>query len=158
MRCPFCSVDHDKVIDSRSCQDGLAVRRRRECLSCKRRFTTYEKLEYVNLRVVKKDRTREEFDPAKIRFGLEKACWKRQISAEQIDRVVNAVVKQVYELQDSEIDSQSLGKMVMEHLARLDQVAYVRFASVYREFKDVREFMEELRPMLELGGAANKPR
>lgn len=158
MRCPFCGDDHDKVIDSRSCQDGLAIRRRRECLSCEKRFTTYEKLEHVKLRVVKKDHTREEFDPEKIRYGLEKACWKRSITADQIERVVTEIVKQVYELQDSEIDSQSLGRMVMEHLARLDQVAYVRFASVYREFKDVREFMDELRPMLNELGPLNKPK
>lgn len=148
MRCPFCRVDNDKVIDSRACEDGFSIRRRRECLQCERRYTTYERLEDITVKVVKKDGVREPFAREKIRSGLQKACWKRPISDDQIEAVVTAVESEVYALGEDEIDSHWLGECVMAELAKLDQVAYVRFASVYREFKDVRDFVDELRPIL----------
>jgi transcriptional repressor NrdR len=148
MRCPFCRTDNDRVIDSRASEDGFAIRRRRECLSCKRRYTTYERLEESTIKVVKKDGTRTPFEREKIKRGLEKACWKRPISDARIDAVVCAIENDVYGNFESEVDSRLLGAMVMEKLRQLDQVAYVRFASVYREFKDVRDFVEELQPML----------
>lgn len=148
MICPFCRVDNDRVIDSRTSQDGLAIRRRRECLACKRRFTTYERVEEMSLRVVKKDGNRVPFEREKITRGLEKACWKRPIGPDDIERVVTAIEKEVYETYDSEVGSRELGELVMRHLSKLDQIAYVRFASVYREFKDVREFVNELEPIL----------
>jgi transcriptional repressor NrdR len=148
MKCPFCRTDNDKVIDSRGSDDGFAIRRRRECLSCGRRYTTYERLHEVNLKVVKKDNVRDNFDPEKIREGLLKACWKRPVSAVQIEDMVTRIEQQIYSSFDMEIDSQDLGEIVMNELMKVDQVAYVRFASVYREFKDVRDFVEELEPML----------
>ncbi|MEC9092673.1 MAG: transcriptional regulator NrdR [Planctomycetota bacterium] len=148
MKCPFCRTDNDKVIDSRGSNDGFAIRRRRECLSCGRRYTTYERLHEVNLKVVKKDNVRDNFDPEKIREGLLKACWKRPVSAVQIEDMVTRIEQQIYSSFDMEIDSQDLGEIVMNELMKVDQVAYVRFASVYREFKDVRDFVEELEPML----------
>jgi transcriptional repressor NrdR len=149
VKCPFCKYDNDRVIDSRASQDAYAIRRRRECLSCGRRYTTYERLEEPVLKVVKKDGSREPFDRQKIKAGLEKACWKRPISAEQIEELLTAVERAVYSEFDSEVDSRHVGELVMRHLRKLDQVAFVRFASVYREFKDVRDFVEELEPMLE---------
>jgi transcriptional repressor NrdR len=149
MRCPFCHVDNDRVIDSRASEDGVAIRRRRECLGCGRRLTTYERYEPTSLKVIKKNGVREPFEREKIRRGLQRACWKRPISDEQIDNVVNAVEIAIADHLDDEIDSRTLGEMVMEHLSRLDQVAFVRFASVYREFKDVRDFVNELKPMLQ---------
>lgn len=148
MKCPYCRADNDKVIDSRASDDGYAIRRRRECLGCGRRYTTYERLHEVNLKVVKKDNVRDNFDPAKIREGLQKACWKRPVSADQIEDMVSRVEQEVYSRYDMEIDSQELGEIVMNELMKVDQVAYVRFASVYREFKDVRDFVDELEPML----------
>ena len=149
MKCPFCRVDNDRVIDSRASEDGFAIRRRRECLDCKRRYTTYERLEEMNIKVVKKTSEREPFSREKIRQGLEKACWKRPISDDQIEAVVSATEREVYANFDSEVDSGELGELVMQHLGELDQVAFVRFASVYREFKDVRDFVDELQPMLQ---------
>jgi len=148
MRCPFCRVDHDRVTDSRTCDDGQLIRRRRECLSCGRRFTTYERVEEMSVKVVKKDGVREPFQRQKIRDGLEKACWKRPIKGEQIDAVVSAIEREVYSQFEDEVDSRQLGEIVMAHLSTLDQVAFVRFASVYREFKDVRDFVGELQPIL----------
>ncbi|MCE9607872.1 MAG: transcriptional regulator NrdR [Planctomycetia bacterium] len=148
MICPFCRVDNDRVIDSRTSQDGLAIRRRRECLACKRRFTTYERVEEMSLRVVKKDGNRVPFEREKIKRGLEKACWKRPIAPDDIERVVTAIENEVYKTYEGEVVSNDLGELVMRHLSKLDQIAYVRFASVYREFKDVREFVEELEPIL----------
>ncbi len=147
MKCPFCHQDNDRVIDSRASEDGGAIRRRRECLSCLRRFTTYERVE-GGLKVIKKDGSREPFDRMKIKRGLEKACWKRPISDSQLEAIVSAVQEHVENNYDIEVESRVIGELVMEHLRRLDQVAYVRFASVYREFKDVRDFMREVRPML----------
>ena len=148
MRCPFCQTDNDRVLDSRSSEEGYAIRRRRECMQCKRRYTTYERLEELAIKVVKKDGIREPFSRDKIRRGLEHACWKRPLSDDQIDNVVAEIESDVYANFESEIETQQLGEMVMEHLGRLDQVAYVRFASVYREFKDVHDFVEELEPIL----------
>ena len=148
MRCPFCQTDNDRVIDSRSSEEGYAIRRRRECMQCKRRYTTYERLEELAIKVVKKDGVREPFSREKIRLGLARACWKRPLSDDQIDTVVAEIESDVYANFETEIETQQLGEMVMEHLGRLDQVAYVRFASVYREFKDVHDFVEELEPIL----------
>ncbi|MFP6621118.1 MAG: transcriptional regulator NrdR [Pirellulaceae bacterium] len=148
MRCPFCQTDNDRVLDSRSSEEGYAIRRRRECMQCKRRYTTYERLEELAIKVVKKDGAREPFSRDKIRRGLEHACWKRPLSDDQIDNVVAEIESDVYANFESEIETKQLGGMVMEHLGRLDQVAYVRFASVYREFKDVHDFVEELEPIL----------
>ena len=149
MRCPFCRVDNDRVIDSRGSDDGFAIRRRRECLDCKRRYSTYERLEEMSLKVVKKHGGREPFSRDKMRQGLARACWKRPISDEQIDGVVAQVESEIYGQFDTEVDSEHLGALVMQYLGELDQVAFVRFASVYREFKDVRDFVDELRPMLD---------
>lgn len=149
MKCPYCRKDNDRVIDSRASQDSFAIRRRRECLSCRRRYTTYERIEEQAIKVIKKDGVREPFEREKIRKGLEKACWKRAISDEQMESVVSAVESDIYAKFDAEIESRSLGELVMKHLRQLDQVAFVRFASVYREFKDARDFVDELEPMLE---------
>ena len=148
MRCPFCRVDHDKVIDSRSCDDGFSIRRRRECLQCARRYTTYERLEEMAIKVVKKNGVREPFVRDKIRTGLKQACWKRPISDEQIEAAVSAVESVIYSTIEDEIETRKVGELVMTELAKLDQVAYVRFASVYREFKDVEDFVDELQPIL----------
>ena len=148
MKCPFCLDTNDRVVDSRSGPDGFTIRRRRECLTCNRRYTTYERLEEMSFKVVKKDGVREPFSREKIRQGLAKACWKRPISDAQIEEVVAAIESKVYEELDSEVESSQLGEMLMEHLRGLDQVAFVRFASVYREFKDVHDFVDELQPML----------
>ena len=157
MRCPFCRTDNDRVIDSRTSEDGYAIRRRRQCLDCKRRYTTYERLEEMTIKVVKKDGERQPFSRNKMRQGLEKACWKRPISDEQIDTIIAAVETEVYGKFEQEVESRDLGTMVMQHLGALDQVAFVRFASVYREFKDVRDFVDELQPMLNKGPARPAP-
>ena len=149
MKCPFCRVDNDRVIDSRASEEGFAIRRRRECFDCKRRYTTYERLDEMNIKVVKKAGEREPFSRDKIRYGLEKACWKRPIGDERIEAIVSAVEREIYANFDSEVNSGELGELVMQHLGELDQVAFVRFASVYREFKDVRDFVDELQPMLQ---------
>jgi transcriptional repressor NrdR len=149
MRCPFCHVDRDRVIDSRASEDGVAIRRRRECLGCGRRLTTYERYEPTTLKVVKKNGVREPFEREKIRRGLQRACWKRPLSDEQIENTVSAVEMAIIDRFEDEIDSRTLGEMVMERLSELDQVAFVRFASVYREFKDVRDFVDELKPILQ---------
>lgn len=149
MRCPFCRYDNDRVMDTRSVQDGYVVRRRRECLNCNRRFTTNEYVEELDIKVVKKDGVREAFDARKLREGLAKACWKRPISDEQIDTVVARIQAAMAAEGDKEIPSANLGELIMNELRNLDQVAYVRFASVYREFKDARDFVAEVQPMLD---------
>lgn len=149
MRCPFCREDNDRVSDSRGVDDGFAIRRRRQCLNCGRRYTTSERPEEMAVKVVKKDGCREPFQRSKIRQGLERACYKRPISDEQIGRLVSDIESEVYAEVDTEIESRVLGDLVMEYLRKLDQVAYVRFASVYREFKDVSDFVQELAPILE---------
>jgi transcriptional repressor NrdR len=148
MKCPYCLVDNDRVLDSRASQDGFAIRRRRECLGCKRRCTTYERIEATTVKIVKKDGSREPFDHAKILRGLEKACWKRPISSKQLETVIAAVENDLETNFETEVESRYVGELVMQHLRELDEVAYVRFASVYRQFKDVQDFVEELRPML----------
>ena len=151
MRCPFCKKDHDKVIDSRSANAGATVRRRRECLACKKRFTTYEKVEEITLYVIKKDGRRDVFDREKIKRGLLTACKKRPVSLQTIEDIVNRIEIELYEKYDREVKSTKIGDLVMRELKAIDHVAYVRFASVYREFKDVGEFMRELKPMLKAG-------
>lgn len=148
MNCPFCHVDNDRVTDTRASQDGLAVRRRRECLECRRRYTTYERIEHTTVKIVKKDGTREPFDHAKMKQGLEKACWKRPISDAQIEAIIAAVENELEASFDTEVESRHLGELVMQQLREVDEVAYVRFASVYRQFKDVHDFVSELQPML----------
>ena len=148
MRCPYCGHVEDKVVDSREAQDGLATRRRRECLGCGRRFTTYERIEEVLPPVVKKDGRREPFDRTKIRNGIKKACEKRPISTDAIEGVVDNVERACQEFQDKEIPSSAIGEKIMRELQTLDGVAYVRFASVYRQFRDVSEFLEELKDLL----------
>jgi transcriptional repressor NrdR len=141
-------MDNDRVIDSRACQDGFAIRRRRECLKCKRRYTTYERIEESAIKVVKKDGSRTPFARDKIKYGLERACWKRPISDRDIERTVAAIENDVYSSFETEVDSRRLGELVMDHLRDLDEVAFVRFASVYRQFADAGDFVEELRPFL----------
>ncbi|HZL72167.1 MAG TPA: transcriptional regulator NrdR [Planctomycetota bacterium] len=148
MKCPFCKKDNDRVIDSRASGDGRIVRRRRECLACKRRFTTKEQLEERALYVIKKDGRREPFDREKIRAGLRMACKKRPVPMERIDDIVARIEGDLLGRYDREVRSKSIGDLIMRELKSLDHVAYVRFASVYREFKDVAEFMRELKPML----------
>lgn len=150
MRCPFCRHDETKVVDSRTSQQ-FVIRRRRECLDCGRRFTTYEKIEESPLKVIKKDGTRVPFDRERIRAGLEKACYKRPVSDDQIEAIISEVEAAVYENFEREVPSRYIGEQVFELLRKVDQVAFVRFASVYREFKDVNDFVEELQPMLRPG-------
>ena len=149
MRCPFCGSNSDKVVDSRSVKEDRAVRRRRECLDCGRRFTTYEYVEETQLLVIKKDGRREPFDRVKIVAGLSLACRKRPISAAQIEAVANEIETELCEKETLEINSSEIGEMVMEKLKKIDQVAYVRFASVYRQFKDVDEFRKTLHKLFE---------
>jgi transcriptional repressor NrdR len=148
MRCPFCRADNDRVIDSRAGDDGGSIRRRRECLACRRRFTTYERIERQLLTVVKKQGERDPFDRDKLTRGLAKACWKRPVTAEDIEAVVAALEAELFGSYESEVPSRVIGERLMELLKGLDQVAYVRFASVYREFKDARDFVDELEPIL----------
>ena len=148
MRCPFCRADDDRVIDSRAGDDGATIRRRRECLGCRRRFTTYERVERQPLTVTKKGGVREPFDRDKIKRGLAKACWKRPITEDDIEQVVAALEGELYGTYDGDVPSRVIGERLMELLRALDQVAFVRFASVYREFKDVRDFVDELEPIL----------
>jgi transcriptional repressor NrdR len=155
MKCPSCQSDNDRVIDSRASQDGYAIRRRRQCLDCKRRYTTYERVEGPAFKVVKKDGSREPYDRLKIKQGLEKACWKRPVSDAQIEAVLVAVENDLESRFDTEVESRLLGELVMQQLRELDEVAYVRFASVYRQFKDLRDFVDELKPML---ADARRPR
>lgn len=148
MKCPFCHIDNDKVIDTRAGEDGAVIRRRRLCCHCNRRFTTYERVEATTVRVVKRDQTRVLFDSQKIRQGIERACWKRPISGEQLTELVAGIASEIDAKYDSEISSREIGRIVMERLRTLDPVAYVRFASVYLEFQDASDFAGELRPML----------
>ncbi|OLB05011.1 MAG: transcriptional repressor NrdR [Nitrospirae bacterium] len=147
MKCPFCDEIEDKVVDSRMGKEGEVIRRRRECLACKRRYTTYERVEESLPVVVKKDGRRESFDRAKILAGLKKACEKRPISIATIEAVADRIEKRVQEMGETEIQSRTVGEEVMRELHQLDQIAYVRFASVYREFKDIDQFMDELKAL-----------
>lgn len=148
MRCPFCNHFEDRVVDSRLSKEGESIRRRRECLKCEGRFTSYERIEEVLPLVIKKDGRREPFDRQKILQGLKKACEKRPISIATLEEVANGIEKETQELGVKEVQSTNIGEQVMNALHHLDQVAYVRFASVYREFKDINEFMEELKDLL----------
>lgn len=149
MKCPYCSHQDDKVVDSRSSQEGVSVRRRRECLKCSRRFTTYEYVEQTPLMVIKKDEGREPFDRKKILSGLLKACEKRPVSVGKIENCVEEIEKRIHNNFDCEVKSSQIGEMLMEMLHELDDVAYVRFASVYRQFKDINQFMKELKGLLD---------
>ena len=148
MKCPFCEAPDTKVIDSRPTEEGSVIRRRRECPECGKRFTTYEKVEMSPVMVIKKDGSRQLFEIEKVRMGIVKACEKCKVSAEQIDHVVNEIDRMVHSSGEQEIRSMEIGEMIMDKLMELDQVAYVRFASVYREFKDVDSFMKELSVLL----------
>ena len=149
MKCPFCLKDNTRVLDSRPVDDNTAIRRRRLCDSCGKRFTTYEKVETLPLVVIKKDQTRQQYDRSKIEAGVMRACYKRPISAEAINALVDSVENEIFRRSDREISSTTIGNVLMDHLKKLDGVAYVRFASVYREFKDVNTLMEELKDLME---------
>lgn len=149
MRCPICSHPDSKVVDSRPASDGSVIRRRRECLHCCKRFTTYETIESLPLIVVKKDRTREAFDRNKILKSIIRACDKRQVTMEQMEELVGSIEATLQNALQNEVNSAVIGEMVMEKLKALDEVAYVRFASVYRQFKDIGAFMEELNKLLD---------
>lgn len=148
MKCPFCNTPDTKVIDSRPAEDNASIRRRRQCIKCNKRFTTYEKLETLPLMVVKKDNTREAYDRTKIESGIIRSCHKRPVSTEQIAAIVDEIENKVFSMEEREIPTTVIGEMVMNKLKDLDQVAYVRFASVYREFKDVNTFMDEIGKLL----------
>ncbi len=149
MKCPFCGHEEDKVVDSRAAQDGRAVRRRRECLKCKERFTTYEYIENVTLTVIKTDERREAYERQKLVNGIKLACNKRPVSLKKIEAVVDEIEARLHELSRSEVTSKYIGELVMERLRETDEIAYVRFASVYHKFQDKTEFLNELKKMLE---------
>ena len=149
MRCPFCNQEHTRVVDSRPVEENNSIRRRRLCDMCGKRFTTYEKVETIPLIVIKKDMGREQYKRSKVEDGVLRACYKRPISAEQVAEAVDAVETRIFNEGEREIPSSRIGELVMEQLKALDGVAYVRFASVYREFKDVNTFMDELKKILE---------
>jgi len=148
MKCPFCGHQEDKVVDSRASSDGVSIRRRRECLGCGKRFTTYEQIEEQSLMVIKKDGRREPFDRHKLLAGLVKACEKRPVSMDQLEGLVDELERELSQEFEREVSSREIGERVMRRLHALDPVAYVRFASVYREFKDVEQFMRELKDLL----------
>ena len=148
MKCPFCGNDDTRVIDSRPADDNTSIRRRRLCDSCKKRFTTYEKVETIPLVVIKKDDSREQYDRSKIEAGVLRACHKRPVSAKQLTTLIDEVENEIFNMEEKEIPSQIIGELVMNKLKNTDMVAYVRFASVYREFKDINTFMDELKKVL----------
>lgn len=148
MKCPFCGHLHDKVVDSRESKEGDAIRRRRQCLGCQRRFTSYERIDEIPYMVVKKDGRRERFDRQKVLAGVLKACEKRPVSMVQLETIADNAELMVQESSEREVSTQTLGEMIMNELKNLDKVAYVRFASVYLDFKDVQEFMSELKDLL----------
>ena len=149
MKCPYCGFEESKVIDSRPTDEGERIRRRRECLKCAKRFTTYELIESLPIIVIKKDRSRETFDRQKLMTGLLRACEKRPVSIETLDRIIDEIEIIIQNTLDREVSSEKIGELVMEKLKATDEVAYVRFASVYRQFKDISTFMEELNKLLE---------
>src|SRR5690606_10074610 len=157
MRCPFCAHIEDKVVDSREAKDGDSIRRRRECLGCGRRFTSYERIDEIPYMVVKKDGKREAFDRAKIMAGLLRACEKRPISTAQLEAIVDSAERHVQDSLDRELATSEIGKVIMRRLKSLDKVAYVRFASVYLEFEDVSEFMTELKDLVRSRDRADDP-
>lgn len=148
MRCPFCNHEEGKVVDSRASKEGDAIRRRRECLKCGRRFTTYERIEEVAQMVIKKDGRRENFDRWKLKSGVLKAVEKRPVSLEQVDAMIDEIERELFNSTEHEVTTRVVGEALMKKLRQLDEVAYVRFASVYRQFKDINEFMSELKTML----------
>lgn len=148
MKCPYCNMESTKVVDSRAADDNTSIRRRRQCETCGKRFTTYEKVETFPLMVIKKDNTREPFDRGKIEAGIVRACHKRPVSMEQVNTLVNEVENVIFSMDTKEILSSTIGELVMDKMKSLDEVAYVRFASVYREFTDVNTFAEELITLL----------
>ena len=149
MKCPFCNQDNTRVVDSRPVEDTNSIRRRRLCDACGRRFTTYEKVETIPLIVIKKDDNREPYDREKIQGGIIRSCHKRPVSANQISEMVEDIENQIFNMEEKEIPSSTIGELVMDKLKDVDQVAYVRFASVYREFKDVNTFMHEIKKILD---------
>ncbi len=150
MRCPYCDQDNDKVIDSRATDAGKSIRRRRECLACGKRFTTYEHIETaIRITVIKRDQSRLPFDREKIRAGVEKACYKRPVSAEKISSIVDEVEEEVFRKGEREVPSVEIGQLVADRLKKLDQVAYVRFASVYKQFRDLDDLLDEVRDLLQ---------
>ena len=149
MRCPYCNQDNTRVVDSRPVEENNSIRRRRMCDACGRRFTTYEKVETIPLIVIKNDQKREQYDRGKIEAGILRACYKRPVPVERINSTIDAIEAKIFNTEDREISSSKIGEIVMEELKNLDEVAYVRFASVYREFKDVNTFMKELSKLLE---------
>ncbi len=148
MKCPYCGFDESKVIDSRSADDGERIRRRRECLKCGKRFTTHEVIETVPIMVIKRDKSREPFNREKLSSGLMRACEKRPVSIETIDSIISAIEMKLQNSLDREVTSEVIGEYAMEYLKEIDEVAYVRFASVYRQFKDINTFMDELNKLL----------
>ncbi|MEE0463740.1 transcriptional regulator NrdR [Blautia hydrogenotrophica] len=149
MRCPYCNQDNTRVVDSRPVEENNSIRRRRMCDACGKRFTTYEKVETIPLIVIKKDQNREQYERSKIEAGILRACYKRPVPVEKINSTIDAIEGKIFNTEEREISSTRIGEIVMEELKNLDAVAYVRFASVYREFKDVNTFMEELSKLLE---------
>lgn len=149
MKCPYCADQEDKVIDSRPTDDGTTIRRRRECLRCHKRYTTYEKVESLPILVIKKDGSRQPYEREKLQKGILRACEKRNVSMDQLERLVDSIEAQIYNSLEREITTEFIGELVMEKLRDLDEVAYVRFASVYRHFKDINTFMSELSKLLE---------
>jgi transcriptional repressor NrdR len=152
MRCPFCSHEEDKVVDSRISKEGRAVRRRRECLNCARRFTTYEYVENISLTIIKNDQRREPYERQKLMQGITAACKKRPVSVKKIESIVDKIENRIERISKNEVSSVDIGRMVMEELYALDEVAYVRFASVYRKFKDVSDFISEVKGIGSKGG------
>ena len=148
MKCPYCGYGDSKVVDSRSAEDDISIRRRRECSNCNKRYTTYEKVESIPILVIKKNMNREYFDRAKIVSGLIKACQKRPVSRQQIENIADEIEKKINNKMLTEVSSEYIGEMIMEALKNLDEVAYVRFASVYRQFKDINTFMEEIKNLI----------
>jgi len=152
MRCPYCGELEDRVVDSRESRDGLTVRRRRECASCGRRFTSYEEIEDIPYMVIKNDGSRQEFDRKKLLAGMRRACEKRPVASRSLDEILDAVEAALHEKEDREMSTREIGALVMARLRELDQVAYVRFASVYRRFEDIDAFMEELKNLVQQRG------
>ncbi len=148
MKCPYCGLDETRVVDSRPSDEGTSIRRRRVCDNCGKRFTTYEKVETIPMIVIKKDRTREQYDRRKLEAGIMRACYKRPVPIKRINQLVDALEAEIFNREEREIESKEIGEKVMQGLKDLDAVAYVRFASVYREFKDVNTFMDELKKIL----------
>jgi len=159
VRCPFCKVDRDKVLDSRSSDEGRVIRRRRQCLACRKRFTTYEKTgESFKMFVIKKDNSRVPYDREKVIAGLQKACYKRPVSAEQVRQIADRVEEDIFKNFDKEVTSSFIGESVIKHLRDVDKVAYIRFASVYRDFKDAGELIDEVSQMIQESDDGTHPR